>query len=138
MLAAPFEQDAERIIQAAMTSSGAYTKLERLSDDIGHRLSGAPSLARAIVWAQETLKADGHENVRAEKVMVPHWERGRERGAIVSPSHHDLSLLALGASGGTEGVLRAEVVVLSALEELETRGAEVKDRIVLFNRAMPA
>lgn len=138
-LSEPYRGTAQKIIQASTTSSGAYEKLRQLSDDIGDRLSGSPSLDRAVAWAAETMKADGHENVHTEKVMVPHWERGIGRGAIVAPAQHALHLLALGGSGGTPvGGIRGEVLVVGSLEELDRRASEAKGRIVLINRAMPA
>ena len=32
------------------------------------------------------MKADGHQNVRGEKVMVPHWVRGEETAEMVASS----------------------------------------------------
>jgi carboxypeptidase Q len=69
-----------------------------------------------------------------EPVKVPHWVRGRESAAIVSPRHHPLVMLGLGNSIGTppEGI-EAEVLVVRSFQELEGAGARVKGRIVLFN-----
>lgn len=129
---------ARKIISAAMTSERTWKRLEYLSDQIGHRLSGSKSLDRAIEWAVAEMKKDGHENIRTEKVMVPHWERGSESAAIVAPSNWPLSLLALGGSAGTppQGVT-AEVLVVSNWDEFDALGDRVKGRMVLFNRAMP-
>ncbi|HEX7774235.1 MAG TPA: hypothetical protein VF435_17550 [Pyrinomonadaceae bacterium] len=63
---------AARIIGAALTSDRAYERLAYLTDRIGNRLSGSKSLERAIEWAVTEMKRDGLDNVRAEKVMVPH------------------------------------------------------------------
>ena len=43
----------------AMVSDEAYEKLVELCDGIGHRLSGSPSLDRAIEWAVSEMKNDG-------------------------------------------------------------------------------
>ena len=52
---------AQKIISAARADRGAYTKLEQLTDRIGHRLSGSPELDHAIEWAARTMKDDGHD-----------------------------------------------------------------------------
>ncbi|HZL71815.1 MAG TPA: peptidase M28 family protein, partial [Planctomycetota bacterium] len=64
---------------------GAYKKLVELCDDVGHRLSGSKGLERAVEWGVATMKADGHENVRAEPVKVPKWVRGKESLTLVEP-----------------------------------------------------
>lgn len=107
---------------------GAWRRLEELCDGIGHRLSGSEALDRAIAWAVETLRRDGHENVRAERVMVPKWVRGRESLAMVDPRRHEIAMLGLGGSVGTEP-LTAEVVVV----EHEDRIGDATGKIVLFN-----
>jgi carboxypeptidase Q len=63
---------AARIIGAALTSNRAYSRLAHLTDHIGHRLSGSQALERGIKWAVAEMKKDGFDNVRTEKVMVPH------------------------------------------------------------------
>jgi Zn-dependent M28 family amino/carboxypeptidase len=112
--------------------------MEGLCDGIGHRLSGSASLERAVLWAVETLKSDGQENVRAEKVMVPHWVRGSESAEMTEPRRMTLSMLGLGGSIGTppDGIT-APVVVVRNEAELETQGGGAKGKIVLFNNPMP-
>lgn len=85
------------------------------------------------------MKADGLENVHTEKVLVPHWVRGKEHGALVAPVSRPLHLLALGGSVGTPpGGITAPVVVVSSYEALERLGPEVKGKIVLFDNPMQA
>lgn len=135
---ADLDSAARRIIEAARTGDGAYKKLERLCDDIGHRISGSPQLTQALEWAAATMKADGHENVRIEPVTVPHWVRGRESLAMIEPRAYDLHMLGLGGSVGTDpGGLTAEVVVVADEAELEAKAAQVPGKIVLFNNPMP-
>lgn len=134
-----YEKAAAQIIGTAMVDPTAYERLEYLSDQIGPRLSGSPQLEKAIQWAVEQMKADGLENVRAEPVLVPHWVRGEESGEIISPTHHKLSLMALGSSVGTpaEGVT-AEVIEVTSYEELDALGEAVKGKIVLYYKPMRA
>ncbi len=129
----------QRIIEAALADDGAWKKLSHLTDRIGHRLSGSEALERAVEWAGEAMKADGHENVVLEKVMVPHWVRGRESARVVSPARHELSILGLGGSVGTgKKGITAPIIPISTFEELDARAAEVAGKIVLYTHALPA
>lgn len=129
---------ADRIIRECLAKNDAWQKMEDLCDGIGHRLSGSESLEKAIAWAVKTLKRDGHENVRAEPVMVPKWVRGRESLRMVKPREYDLAMIGLGGSVGTpdEG-LTAPVIVVGDENDLERTKEQVKGKIVLFNNPMP-
>ena len=76
---------AARIIGAALTSDRAYS--ETRIPHGPHRPSSQrlKSLERAIEWAVAEMKRDGLDNVRAEKVMVPHWVRGEESLEMLTP-----------------------------------------------------
>ena len=56
-----YREPAAKIIAAARADRGAYQKLAHLTDRIGHRLSGSPELDRAIAWAAQAMKDDGHD-----------------------------------------------------------------------------
>jgi carboxypeptidase Q len=116
----------------------AYEKLIELCDDVGHRLSGSKGLERAVEWGVATMKADGHENVRAEPVKVPKWVRGKESLTLIEPREYEMSMLGLGGSVGTpaEGIT-AEVITVKDKAELDTLGDRAQGKIVLFNYAMP-
>jgi carboxypeptidase Q len=131
-----YRDTATRLIKAATADDFAWQRLAELTDTFGNRLSGSDNLGRAIVWAAETMKKDGLENVRTEKVMVPKWSRGKESAEIVDPPRHPLSILGLGGSVATPpGGLEAEVLVVDSFNELRMRGSDAKGRIVLFNQA---
>ncbi|ACY15186.1 M20/M25/M40 family metallo-hydrolase [Haliangium ochraceum] len=136
-LADAYREPAARILQAALADQRAFDKLAYLSDHIGHRLSGSRGLEQAVAWTQEVMRREGHENVRAEKVMVPHWVRGAESASMLAPYSRPLTILGLGNSVGTgpRGVT-GEVIVIDDFDALEARAAEVKGKIVLFNKAM--
>ncbi|MFK7766765.1 MAG: M20/M25/M40 family metallo-hydrolase [Mariniblastus sp.] len=130
---------AGQIIVAARKQNDSYLKLQELCDDIGHRLSGSESLDKAIQWAQTSMKKDGHENVRAEKVMIRKWVRGNESCELVLPRPMKIDMLGLGGSIGTpEEGITAEVIVVDDKEELDGLSDEqVSGKIVVFNAAMP-
>ena len=126
----------ERLISHAQADHFAWNRLAELTDTYGARFSGTENLARAIGWATETMKKDGLENVRTERVMVPRWVRGDESLELINPAHHSLPMLGLGGSVGTPpGGLEADVLVVRTFDELTERGAAAKGKIVLFNAA---
>ena len=116
----------------------AYDRLVELCDDVGHRLSGSKGLERAVEWSVATMKADGHENVRADAVKVPKWVRGKESLTLVEPREMPMVMLGLGGSVGTppEGIT-AEVVVVRDEDGLKALGEGARGKIVLFNYVMP-
>lgn len=134
-----YESIATKIIQSTRTKNDAYLKLQELCDDIGHRLSGSPSLEKAIDWAVSTLKKDGHENVQKEKVMVRKWVRGGEFVKLTAPKELDIPMLGLGGSIGTpEAGIEAPVIVVDSKDELdELKDDAIAGRIVVFNHTMP-
>ena len=125
---------ADRIIDAALADSGAYTRLTELVDRFGHRLSGSESLERAIDWIIAEMRSDGLDRVRGEPVMVPVWVRGEESAELVEPWPRRLPMLGLGGSVGTppEGIT-AEVLVVSSFDDLTARAAAARGKIVLFD-----
>jgi carboxypeptidase Q len=129
-----YRERAGRIIGAALTSDVAYRRLAWLTDRIGNRLSGSESLTRAIEWATAEMKRDKLDNVRGEKVMVPHWVRGEESLELTEPVGRKLSMLGLGNSVGTppEGIT-AEAVVVRNFDELDALGERVRGKIVVYN-----
>ena len=127
---------AQRLIAESQRTDFAWQRLAELTDTFGHRLSGSDALERAIDWAVAAMKKDGLENVRKEPVMVPKWVRGRESLELVAPVRQALPMLGLGNSVGTPAAgLEGDVIVVSTFDELRTRAADVKGRIVLFNAA---
>ncbi|RMG96413.1 MAG: peptidase M28 family protein [Deltaproteobacteria bacterium] len=132
-------QPAAERIEAHLETMGdrAWRRLAFVADTIGHRLSGSQGLERAIDWAVTELASYGLENARREKVKVPKWVRGREYARVVAPVERELVMLGLGGSVGTRGRLRAEVAVVSHVDEIAKRGKALAGKIVLIDQAMP-
>ena len=130
-----YRDNAARLMKAATADDYAWQRLAELTDTYGNRLSGSDNLTRAITWAAETMKKDGLDNVRTEKVMVNKWVRGRESAEIVDPARHAITVLGLGGTVATPpGGLEAEVLVVESFNELRMRAADAKGRIVVFNQ----
>lgn len=135
-----FVAEIKKVQQAALESDYAYRQLAHLSNNIGPRLSGSPQAQTAVEYVAAELRKLGLE-VQLEKVMVPHWVRGEETGALteypgMSPgTTQKIVLTALGGSVATPADgLTAEVVVVNNFDELSALGRErVAGKIVLFN-----
>lgn len=125
---------ADSIVHAALADSSAYARLSELVDRFGHRFSGSRNLERAIEWMLAEMRDDGLAGVHGEDVMVPAWVRGAESADLVEPRSRRLPMLGLGGSIGTppDGIT-AEVLVVGSFEELETRAADARGKIVLFD-----
>lgn len=125
---------ADSLIRAATADSFAYRRLGHLVDGFGNRLSGSANLEAAIDWILAQMKADSLENVRGERVMVPHWVRGQESVDLLRPRHARLRMLGLGGSIATPRAgITAPVLVVSSFDDLRQRAAEARGKIVLFN-----
>ena len=125
---------ADSLIRGATGDSAAYVRLGNLVDGFGHRLSGSASLEAAIDWILTQMRGDSLQNVRGERVMVPHWVRGTESADLVKPRPMRLHLLGLGGSIATpKGGITAPVLVVSSFDELTRRASEARGKIVLFD-----
>lgn len=122
----------------ATRDSRALEHARELTDTVGARLAGSPGDARAVAWGVAKMKALGFQNVRAEKVTVPHWERISESAELTSPTRQKLVISALGGTVSTpaRGV-EAEVVMAADLEVLRALSPDrVKGKIVFLNKKM--
>jgi carboxypeptidase Q len=132
--------DLKRLQQEALKSDYAFRQTAHLSNNIGPRLSGSAQAAKAVEYVAKELKALGCE-VQLEKVMVPHWVRGEETGALIQfPGQAEgttqkVIICALGGSVATppDGITAA-VVAAKDFDELKSLGREkVAGKIVVFN-----
>ncbi|HLJ74398.1 MAG TPA: peptidase M28, partial [Thermoanaerobaculia bacterium] len=124
----------QSIIDRELAASRAYETLERLTDDIGPRLSGSPNAAAAVTWALRTFDKWGI-SAAPEKVIVPHWVRGAETATLVSHRNQRVDLTALGGSVATPPAgLTADVVEVDSFDALKS--ANVKGKIVFYDVPM--
>ncbi len=132
--------DLQKLQTAALDEDYALKQTAYMTYNIGPRLSGSPQAQRAVEWVADEMRKLGLD-VRLQKVMVPHWVRGVETGALVEwngmakGTTQKVVLTALGGSVATpESGLTAEVVVVDSWESLAALGRKgVEGRIVLFN-----
>ena len=133
-VAGTYRHAADSLIAAATADSAAHVRLGKLVDTFGHRLSGSASLEAAIDWILSEMKSDGLQNVRGERVMVPHWVRGTESADLIKPRAAPLRMLGLGGSVATpKDGITAPVLVVNSFDDLRSRASEARGKIVLFD-----
>ncbi len=128
------------IYDEALSNSPVYENLRVLCKDVGNRLSGSTGAAAAVEYTRQLMMEYDFDTVFLQPVMVPWWVRGKKEIARVTDSKAgslELDILALGNSVGTgpEGV-RAQVVEVSGMEEVEELGKELEGKIVFYNGPM--
>jgi Zn-dependent M28 family amino/carboxypeptidase len=130
----------KQIQEAALKSDYAWDQLAHLTNNIGPRPAGSAQANHAAQYVAGELRKLGLD-VKLEKVVVPHWVRGEETGALVEfpgmapGTTQKVVLTALGGSVATpaQGVT-AEVVVVNNFDELAALSHDkVAGKIVLFN-----
>jgi len=122
----------------AADSPRAYDLVASLTTEVGPRLAGSSGDRAAVAWALTKLRELGFQNVRAESVEVPHWERGQLVAEIVEPFPQKMAAVSLGGSIGTpaDGIT-APVVAVGDLDELALlKPSQVRNHIVYINNRM--
>ena len=132
--------DLRKIQQASLESDYGYRQTAYLTTNIGPRLTGSAQAERAVQYVADEMRKLGLE-VRLQKLTVPHWVRGEERGELIEwqgmtqNTTQKIVLTTLGGSVATDANgLTAEVVVVESFDELKKLGAgRIEGKIVLFN-----
>ena len=132
-----------KIYDESLLNGKSYEWLSYLSNNIGGRLSGSLEAERAVEYTEAELKKLGLDRVWLQPVMVPKWVRGLSEFAYIESAPGvttNANICALGGSVSTPpGGLKAELVEVKSLEELETLGREkIEGKIVFYNRPMQA
>ena len=72
----------KQLQEAALKSDYAWDQLAHLTNNIGPRPAGSAQANHAAQYVVGELRKLGLD-VKLEKVVVPHWVRGEETGALV-------------------------------------------------------
>lgn len=130
----------KQVQQHALASNYAYQQTAYLCNNIGPRLTGSPQAQRAVEYVAEEMRKLGAE-VTLQKLTVPHWVRGEEKGELVEftgmaiGTTQKIVLTTLGGSiaTGANGLV-ADIVVVNNYDELRALGKDkVQGKIVLYN-----
>jgi len=132
-----------KIFDEALLNGKSYRWLDYLSNEIGGRLSGSIEAERAVRYTEAELKKLGLDRVWLQPVMVPKWTRGGKEYAYIETAQGISSVTDICALGGSVATpplgLKAEVIEVKGLEELEALGREkIQGKIVFYNRPMQA
>ncbi len=134
--AAPSETD-RMLIAEVKTRNEIMKNLQYLSDQIGGRLTGSPSLEKANKWTAEKMKSYGLENVRLDPWEIPFgWERGTANMKLIEPNTGRTLLIASrGWTPGTNGKVTGDVVILKARnkKDLDAYKGKLKNAVVLLS-----
>jgi Zn-dependent M28 family amino/carboxypeptidase len=129
----------EKIYHEALTEGHSYENLRILCKDVGNRLSGTAGAQMAVEWAKLTLDKYDFDTVYLQKIMVPHWDRGTTERAWIQVGDRKmaLSILALGGSVSTEGLMKGEIIEFNSLSDLKKSSTSVvQGKIVFINQRM--
>jgi hypothetical protein len=131
-------EHAAALRERALQDDTAYELLRSLTSRVGPRFAGTPGDSAAVAWALEQLRTLGFQNVRAEPVRVPRWQRGTCRVQLVSPWPQELVAVALGGSVATpEDGIEADVIPVTNLDELARMDSTLfQGKIVFFTGRM--
>ncbi|PKD18198.1 peptidase M28 [Salegentibacter salinarum] len=128
------------IYSAALVHGQAYDWLDHLSNKIGGRLSGSLNAQKAVEYTKAQLEELGLNKVWLQPVMVPKWTRGGREHAYIQTGPGmttEVNITALGGSvATTTGGLKANVIEVQGIEDLENYKDEIKGKIVFYNRPM--
>ena len=137
------EKQLRAIYDMALTDGKAYSWLNYLSNQIGGRLSGSVQAQEAVEYTKRQMDSLGLDRVWLQPVMVPKWVRGTPEFAYIESKPGittNVPICALGGSVATpDGGLKAKVVEVQSIEDLEKLGREnIQGKLVFFNRPMDA
>lgn len=112
-----------RIREEGLERSQIEPLARHLTEVIGPRLTGSPSMKRANDWTAETLREWGLENVVVEAwgEFGRGWQADEYQGALMNPYPQQLQGQPLAWSGSTKGTVTGPAIIVRAesVEELE-------------------
>ena len=109
------EDVSARIAGTALTSGGASASLERLTDEVGGRVTGSKELRAASELILAELRNAGYANARFEEYpLESRWTRGPASGRILSPIDRSIHVGSYAWVPGTAGAVAAELLDLGA------------------------
>lgn len=133
--AAIAQSDTSRIIDEGMNRSQVMTNASELMDGIGSRLTGSTNLQRAEDWAIAKLRSYGLSNVRREAFAFGRgWNLTASSARMVSPRPIEMTAIPVAWTPGTNGTLRAPIVVapISKPEHFAEWRGKLAGKIVLL------
>ena len=133
--ATPTPDAIDRIKDEGLNRSEVMKTLEYLTDVIGPRLTGSPSLKRANEWTRDRLTSWGLQNAHLEPwgPFGRGWTLKRFSAETVAPQAFPLLAYPRAWSPGLDAPLTADLVIVEAKneEELQKYKGQLRGKIVL-------
>jgi carboxypeptidase Q len=86
----------DQVIAEAAKPSPLESNLEKLTDQIGGRVSGGPALAKAAAWGVAAFKAAGADGVHTETFTIPtSWAEGATQVNIAGPQPFEVRAVSV-------------------------------------------
>ncbi|MFO0359613.1 MAG: M28 family peptidase [Flavobacteriales bacterium] len=127
------------IYRETLANGECYDHLRVLCKEVGHRLAGSAAADSAVAWGVRTMRGYSLDSIYTMPVDVPHWVRGKKEIGFyeVEGLRKNLDIVALGGSAGTLNEVKAEVIEVKSIAELQAMEfSQVEGKIVFFNKAM--
>lgn len=126
-----------KIAEEGLDKINTHRLLSELCTTIGNRVTGSESASKAVEWTKSQMEKEGADFVWTEKMMVPHWVRGKiEKAEMnVNGKKIKLDICALGGSIATpKNGIEAEVIEVKNFDEVRALGEKAKGKIIFYNR----
>jgi hypothetical protein len=128
-----------RLRQEEYDYSQVMDLMSHLTDDIGARLTGSPSMKKANEWTRDQFTKWGLANAHLESwgPFGRGWDYQLCEVRMISPDYQQFLALPEAWTPGTDGPLRGEVtrVVASTTADLDKYRGKLSGKIVLFGEA---
>ena len=127
----------QKIREEGLNKSQVMQTAFNLTDVAGPRLPNSPGLKRAQDFAINALKSWGISNAGLEPwgKFGKGWEIQKNYAAITAPYYHAIIASPKAWTPGTEGMIKAEVVLIKAdtISDLEKYKGQLKGKVIIFD-----
>eukprot|EP01095_Lingulamoeba_sp_RSL-Kostka_P000420 TRINITY_DN10689_c0_g1_i1.p1 TRINITY_DN10689_c0_g1~~TRINITY_DN10689_c0_g1_i1.p1 ORF type:complete len:480 (+),score=146.49 TRINITY_DN10689_c0_g1_i1:25-1440(+) len=136
-------KEVQRIYEASQIDDIGYNRMAYICNMFGERLISSRGLNNTIDYIEQTMIADGFNNVVKQPVSVPNWIPNQhkcrlEMQVINEERFKEMAVTPFGTSVATpEEGITAEVLVVKSFEEFEDPNLDLctkaKGKIVVWN-----
>ena len=131
----------ERIKDEGLNRSQVMQTLSYLTDVIGARLTGSPSMKRANEWTKDKMASWGLQNAHLEAwgPFGRGWQLDRFSAQVIEPQAIPLIAYPKAWSPGLRGATTAEAILVDAKDEVELQKykGKLKGKFVLSGAERP-
>jgi carboxypeptidase Q len=130
-----------QVYHEILQNGSCHEELHYLCKKIGNRVAGSLQAMQAIEWSKARLQEMGADTVYLMPVSVPTWKRGKKEEAhiVQGRTRIPVAIAALGGSVPTSGKLKAKIIVVTSLTELQSMDPTlISGKIVFINKPLDA